>query len=257
MPQMVRTIVPMSSAVGETGVVEFAAMDDVQLGEYDVPAQVLAAAGVPLTELVGDQGAASVDTLMGPVPIDGWRVISGPFPPEPGASSVLAAPWQGPPWHPGSSNGWMQVRFTRTDGDWSACVTVDYRPVRPGRRHRRAGIRLQWHSTLITAPAGASPEVRLSLRNTASVPWQPDGIDHGFVRAWAVGTDGLPLARSRRSTFIAIPVEPLSELDPNSTLDLTATWDTEISALAPGDYVIEAELCDLQLRCAPGTLRLR
>jgi hypothetical protein len=94
------------------------------------------------------------------------------------------------------------------------------------------------------------------LRNTASTPWRPDGIDHGFVRAWAVGADGLPLARKAWS-MEAIPVQRLNPLDPEETLDLAANWDTDIPALPPGEYTIEAELSDLHLRCAPGTLRLQ
>lgn len=240
----------------ETAVVEFTADDEVQLGAYDVPASVLRVAGVPLTELVGDQGAASVDTMMGPGPIDGWRVIGGPFPPEPGELSMLAAPWQGPPWRRDASNGWMQVSFTRRDGEWSGCINLDDKPVRAGRRLRRAGLHLQWHRSLVSAPVGTRPEVRLLLRNTASTPWRPDGIDHGFVRAWAAGADGLPLPRKAWS-MQAIPVQPLSPLDSEETLDLTATWDTEIPALPPGEYSIEAELYDLHLRCAPGRLRLQ
>jgi hypothetical protein len=53
------------------------AEDQHQLGQYDVPARVLAGEGVPLADLVGAQGAASVDTILGRPPVVGWRVISG------------------------------------------------------------------------------------------------------------------------------------------------------------------------------------
>jgi hypothetical protein len=174
---------------------EFTAGDEVQLGSFDVPARVLAAAGVPLTELVGDQGAASVSTMMGTVPIDGWRVIGSGLPSESGEVLVVVAPWQGPPWDHGAPNGWMTVRFTRRNGRWSSCLDGDQIPVRPGRRHRRAGLQLRWPSSLIEVTAGNVPDVRLSLCNAAPARWQPDGIDHGNVRAWAVGGDGQPLPR--------------------------------------------------------------
>jgi hypothetical protein len=135
----------------------------VRLGWYDMPAQVLAAAGVPLVYLVGGQGAASVDTLLGPPPVDGWRVIAGPFPPPPGELSMLAAPWPDR-----RSNGWMLVSFTRRDGRWTACIEEDRRPVRAGRKHRRAGLQLRWTATPVVAPAGTIPVLRLSLRNIAT-----------------------------------------------------------------------------------------
>jgi hypothetical protein len=51
-----------------------------------------------LADLVGVQGAASVDTILGPPPAVGWRVITGSLPPAPGELVMLAAPWSGPPW---------------------------------------------------------------------------------------------------------------------------------------------------------------
>jgi hypothetical protein len=38
---------------------------DMQLGYYDVPAAVLAAAGVPLAELIGKQGVPPVAPIVG------------------------------------------------------------------------------------------------------------------------------------------------------------------------------------------------
>ena len=224
--------------------------DDVQLGCYDVPAQVLAADGVPLVYLVGEQGAASVDTLLGPPPVDGWRVIAAPFPPPPGELSILAAPWADR-----RSNGWMLVTFTSRDGRWTACIEEDRRPVRPGRKHRRAALQLQWAATPVVAPAGTVPVLRLALRNIATEPWRTDGIDSGHVRAWALGPDSVPLS-PKPWPIEAIPCRPLSHLDPGASTELSATWDTDIAALSPGEYQIAAELTDLRLRCDLGTLRL-
>lgn len=60
-----------------------------QPGWYHVPAQVLAAAGIPLVYLWVNMGAASVDTLLRPPLLDGWRVIAGSFPPPPDGLSIL------------------------------------------------------------------------------------------------------------------------------------------------------------------------
>jgi hypothetical protein len=64
-----------------------------QLGDYDVSAAILAAAGARLSELIGDQGAASVDDIHGPPPIDGWRLIAGDIDSPRAQQPVLAAPW--------------------------------------------------------------------------------------------------------------------------------------------------------------------
>jgi hypothetical protein len=68
--------------------------DDVkQLDRYNVPTAVLKAAGAPLVDLIGEQGAASVDDMLGPPPIDGWRVIDGDLASSDPQVPILAAPW--------------------------------------------------------------------------------------------------------------------------------------------------------------------
>jgi hypothetical protein len=64
-----------------------------QLGDFDVPASVLAVDGVPLTDLIGVDGAAGVDDLHIP-PASGWRVIAGDLNAPDGHSAVIAAPSQ-------------------------------------------------------------------------------------------------------------------------------------------------------------------
>src|SRR5262249_20865627 len=152
----------MGRVVSDSGDMTSTAEDQVQLGWYDVPARVLAAAGVALADLVGVQGAASADTMLGPPPTLGWRVISGVLPPPPGELVMLAAPWTGPPWdYP--SNGWMQVSFTYRMGKWSACINEDRTPVRPGRMHRRTGLRLDCLEPSISASPGPPPSLPLNV----------------------------------------------------------------------------------------------
>jgi hypothetical protein len=48
---------------------------DVQLGRFDVSAEVLNAPGQPLEHFIGAPGSALIDDLNGPPPVDGWRLI--------------------------------------------------------------------------------------------------------------------------------------------------------------------------------------
>src|SRR5450631_655089 len=119
---------------------------DMQLGYYDVPAAVLSAAGVPLAELIGERGAASVDDMMGTPPVDGWRVIAGDLADFGGEPPVLAAPWSSP-----RSNGWMVIRLLRPDNVWQASILGDDRPLRLSRARRRAGLTLTWPVPVMSA----------------------------------------------------------------------------------------------------------
>lgn len=243
--------------LGDTGCMAPTAGDQLQLGQHDVPAHVLSAEGVPLADLVGAQGVASVDTLLGPPPRVGWRVISGSLPPPPGELVMLAAPWTGPPWGR-ASNGWMQVSFTYRNGQWSACINDDVIPVRPGRAHRRVGLRLDWAEASTSGRTGTRPELRLHLRNTSEHTWIGDGIDDDHVSVWLVGPDGERLRRDRgRWGFEAMPCHRLTSIEPGDQIALPGFWQTDVESFPTGHYVMQGELTALLLRSAPGKLLLR
>jgi hypothetical protein len=194
--------------------------------------------------------------MLRPPPTVGWRVISGSLPPAPGELVMLAAPWSGPPWdYP--SNGWMQVSFTYRDGRWSACINEDRTPVRPGRVHRRVGLRLDWVEASISGKTGTRPEVRLNLRNISGRTWIGDGID-GHVSVWLVGPDGERLHRDRGIWgFEAMPCHHLTSIEPGDQIAVPGYWDTDVESFPAGHYVIQGELIALQLRTTPGELLLR
>ena len=229
-----------------------------QLGYYDVPGDVLSADGVPLAELIGEQGAASVDNLMGPPPVDGWRVIAGDLAEFGGASPVLAAPWSSP-----RSNGWMVIIVSRRDGMWWASILGDDRPLRPSRARRRAGLTLEWPVRTMSASVGTVPELRVQLANVGEPEWRNDGADYDGVTLHLLGPDGEPLPETRTNPWrggamLGAVVHLLPPLLPGSSVDLMPAWEAAlISRLPAGDYSVVAELSDLQLRPGSAPLQLR
>jgi hypothetical protein len=98
------------------------------LGDLVVARSALTEPGVPLIDLLGEAGAARVDDMHGPPPVDGWRVIDGALPAHPAVDVVatIAAPWE----HPGS-NGWMMLFVIRRAGQWQPTHLMDRRPLAP------------------------------------------------------------------------------------------------------------------------------
>jgi hypothetical protein len=231
---------------------------DMQLGYYDVPAAVLSAPGVPLAELIGEQGAASVDDMMGPPPIDGWRVIAGDLTAFDGGPPVLAAPWSSP-----QSNGWMVISAARLDGVWQASILGDDRPLRPSRARRRARLTLTWPVPVMSAPVGTVPQLQVRLTNGGERSWLNDGGDYNHVTVRLLGSDGDALPERlkgpwRGGDMLGAALHLLPTLLPGSFVDLAPTWGAApISSLPPGDYGVAAELNNLQLRSGPEPLRLR
>lgn len=155
---------------------------DMQLGYYDVPGAVLSADGVPLAELIGERGAGSVDDMMGPPPVAGWRVIAGDLADFGSEPPVLAAPWSSP-----RSNGWMVITVSRLDGVWQASILGDDRRLRPSRARRRAGLTLTWPVRVMSAPIGTVPQLRVRLSNAGDGPWHNDGGDYDHVTLRLLG----------------------------------------------------------------------
>jgi len=232
---------------------------DMQLGYYDVSAAVLSADGVPLAELIGERGAASVDDMLGPPPDDGWRLIAGDLDDFSGEPPALAAPWSSP-----RSNGWMVISVWRLNGEWHASILGDNRPLRPSRARRRAGLALAWPAPVMSATVGTVPQLQVRLTNNSEHAWQNDGGDYDHVTVRLLGADGKPLPETLRAAWsgdmigTAARLHLLPTLLPGSSVDLTPAWEAaSIPSLPPGDYGLVAELSDLQLHCEPGAAQLR
>lgn len=231
---------------------------DVQLGYYDVPGAVLSARGVPVAELIGERGAASVDDMMGPPPIDGWRVIAGDLADFGSEPLVLAAPSSSP-----RSNGWMVISAARLYGVWHASILGDDRPLRPSRARRRAGLTLGWPVPVMSAPVGTVPPLQVRLTNAGERSWLNDGDDYDHVTVRLLGPEGDPLPERlkgpwRGGDMLGAALHLLPTLRPGSFVDLAPTWGAApISSLPPGDYGVVAELNNLQLLSGPDPLQLR
>ena len=224
-----------------------------QLDEFDVPAAVLAQSGVPLVELIGEHGAASVDDMLGPPPVDGWRVISGDL-----AHPELDLPTLAAPWVNRDPSTWMILGVYRFHGQWRTSVNGTGSIARPGRAHRRSSLTLDWAEPIMTAPVGTVPRLRLRLRNVGGDRWTADGRDSDHVQVWALGKDGERLLVDHSAwDHIAVLVEPLPSLEPGGAVDLIATWQPRsVEKLPAGDYALEALLLQLNLHCSPAVLRL-
>jgi hypothetical protein len=211
-----------------------------------------------LAELIGDRGAASVDDMMGPPPVDGWRVIAGDLTDFDGEPLVLAAPWSSP-----RSNGWMVISAAWLDGVWQASILGDDRPLRPSRARRRAGLTLTWPVPVLSAPVGTVPPLQVRLSNAGERPWLNEGGDYDHVTVRLQGPDGDPLPERltgpwRGGDTLGGALHLLPTLLPGSFVDLSPTWGAApISSLPPGDYGVVAELNNLHLRSGPQPLQLR
>ena len=228
--------------------------DLIQLDEFDVPAAVLAESGVPLVELIGEHGAASVDDMLGPPPVDGWRVISGDL-----ADPELHLPALAAPWVNRDSSTWMILGLYRLHGQWHTSVSGTGSVPRPGRARRRSGLTLDWVEPTMTASVGTVPRLPLRLRNVSGDRWIADGKDTDHVQVWALGKDGERLVVDHSAgVHIAVLVELLPSLEPGGAVNLTATWQPRsVEQLPAGDYALDAQLLQLGLHCSPGVLRLR
>jgi hypothetical protein len=143
---------------------------DVQLGHFDVSAEVLNAPGQPLERFIGAPGSALIDDLDGPPPVDGWRLISGDLNAPAERQPVFAAPWDNP-----AGNGWMVIGLWQLDGAWNATILSDSRPVRPSRVRRREGLELDWsHSARHGVGFRAHTrlgQVAVTLQNRSQKQW--------------------------------------------------------------------------------------
>ena len=173
---------------------------DVQLGEFDVPAEVINAPGGRLKDVLGTSREPYVDDMMGPPPTDGWRVIAGDMTLSGEDGVVLAAPWDNP-----RGNGWMMIGVgPPREGDWWAVIMGDDRPVRASRARRRAGLQLAWASpaeSQVIASGQDVPELDVVLTNIGQTTWFNYGTDDDAVFIDVLDLLGASVARRNRGRW--------------------------------------------------------
>lgn len=221
----------------------------VQLGSYDVKQRTLDAPGGLLTSLLGAAGAADVDDMSGPPPLDGWRVISGKIADN---HVVIAAPWtdRGP-------GAWMLVDAHRLHGRWSTVVDTPEKMVRPGRVDRRAGLTLSCAPGQQELIQGEPVQLLARLTNQGSTWWTGDGQDFDYVSGRITPAAGAPLANLPWDGEARL-VKALPELKPRHALD-RQIWleNARIEQLPPGTYTLTATLTDLDLSCPPVQITIK
>lgn len=221
----------------------------VQLSRYDVERSVLEAPGVPLAAMLGTAGAASVDTLSGPPPVAGWRIIDGALADN---QVVVAAPWTDR-----GDGAWMLVQAYRNGGEWGTVVETPEQRIRVGRADRRGGLTLNCGGNQLELVAGQSVQLQATLTNSGATTWTTDGQDFDYV----IGTlapEGGPPFPPRRSDGMAHEIHALGPLLPGASIELPMAVDNvQLETLPPGTYMLTAELYDLHLPCPPVSLVVR
>lgn len=225
----------------------------VQLEGYNVPSALLTARGVPLAELIGDQGAANVDNMMGPPPMIGWRVLTGDLAAPQIEVPVLVAPW--PSQGPGL---WMLIQVPHFEGQWHPVVVGGGHSVRPGRARRRRGLEVDWVQSPMMRTAGSTPRISVRLWNAGDQAWTNDHPDFDHVDVRVIGDDGAIPEKDRMIwASTAILVNMLPAMAPGAGVELTAHWGFQaVNQLPAGTYEIAGVLVDLELSCPPGVLIL-
>jgi hypothetical protein len=227
--------------------------EDVQLGDFDVPAATMNEAGRPLEDLVGTTAAVLVDDMHGPPPDDGWRLIAGDLASPSEKQPVLAAPWDNP-----RGNGWMVIQLSRRDGIWYATTAGDRGPIRRSRRLWRDGLQLTWSAEAAEQAAHLRPTRGLDpltviLTNTSARRWTNEGGDHDFVPISVCDKDGTPVT-TRGVTFAAAltGIGLLPPMEPGEQMTLLASIYSEIAPHMPiGPVTLVATLNSLRLSTSP------
>ncbi len=224
----------------------------VQVGHVDVDPAALTVAGIALEDLLVAYPNLDVHApaeVLDLLPEGGWRrVHSRPSRADLGGQEVHAAP------HRERPGTWAMISLSERDGIWTLSADPGPIPAFLGRPARRAGLRFAWPEALI-APAGTTPDLSIELRNVSDEVWinQPD--DSAHVHGWLHGADGQRLPASPWIGYghgASIPA-----LQPGEAASLPVTLATpDVDLLSPGEYAIEAVLVALNLRSAPGSLRL-
>jgi hypothetical protein len=137
---------------------------------------------------------------------------------------------------------------------WLAAKRGPGPAVRAVRRpSRRRFLRLRWPGEPIVTQTGREPTLTLSLQNVSNEPW--------------VGTDAMDTAayildlRGRRLPVPGVwtwqPVREQRSIPSGGSVTITPKLMTlDVSRLPPGNYGLEAELVDLELKSDVGTLKL-
>jgi hypothetical protein len=224
---------------------------DWQLAWYDVPGSVVASAGASLDELLGFVPEGLDDLSRFRRPRTGWRLIDGDSAvPERGGLSVLAAPWPA-----AGRSSWALLDIANPHGR-ARVITSSPTTLRPGRAHRRRGLRLEWPIEHIMVSRGDPVAPTVLVINTTSDVWAGDGEDHDMVSGRVVGRDGSsppPHALMMFRGFVALPVKRLGPIPPGGTVELCLSQldDTDLTALPPGEWLLEARLKSLELAAPP------
>jgi hypothetical protein len=232
---------------------------DMQLGHWDVSAEVLNAPGEPLDAMIGVSAGSIANDLLGPPPVDGWRLIAGSLNDPFQEPAVVAAPWADP-----RGNGWMVLQLWRREGHWGATVPFDRKPLRPSRALRRRGLRLAWsaasdHALHRIRPDTGLDEVPLVLRNDGPDDWQNQYGDVNGVLLVVTDERGQRVTNNHRGIdwgIVAHLVERLPPLEVGREITLMAHFDASTAdyGLRASTYAIVGHMHSLGLRTSPRTL---
>ncbi len=218
---------------------------------YDIADSVVASDGASLDVLFGFVPAGLDELSRFKRPRTGWRLIDGnSHIPAQGGLSVLAAPWPA-----AGQSSWALLDVAHPQGRLRF-VTSSPTALRPGKAQRRRGLLLEWPIGHINLQCGDPLTPTLLVVNTTGDVWVGDGEDHDMVSGRVLGRDGSsppPRAPMMDRGFVALPIKRLGPIPPGRTVELTLSQldDTDLSALPPGEWLLEARLESLGLAAPP------
>ena len=229
----------------------------VQVEDWEVPADVLAAAGSMLVDHPDVATAVrtnpALKSELAQLPLSGWVELHRSFGSGAGAGYVvLAAP------HPDAVGAYQVVRLgQRPGGEWALAASVDPAWTAPSRERRRAGLALVVLGAPVTLVAGTDRPLATELSNTTTEPWVPFRSDAVRLLAYLSLPDSeQPLPAHTR--FAHGLNNLVDRLDPGERVELAAGWATlDLSSLPPGRYVVRATLQTLMLTSPPAELTIR
>ncbi len=223
-------------------------LDLVQIGPDDIDPAVLTGEGADIEEVLARfTPVVESHVDLAALPSKAWREVS--------RLELLAGTrrfrFLAP--HREDRSGWALLTFMTWPGGWLQSGDSGPLFARPGRPSRRRFLRLRWPPEPIVCQTGREPSLTLSLENLSDEPWV--GTDAMDASAYILDHRGRRLPLPSVSSWQ--PIRKQRSIAPGGSMAITPTLLTlDVSRLPPGDYGLEAELDDLELKSDVGALRL-
>ncbi len=217
-----------------------------QLGLYEVTADMVAADGESLTEVLQRfaltaPAVISLDAAVA-LPQAGWRLIH-----ESNLKSHDNVAYSAP-----GSDGWAVLQLHRApeNSNWEAGWTSEFIPLLPSKQARAERLIFRWAADQFAWRAGGPPALRATLTNLSSSPFPDNAEDFVGAIVFLLTSDGDELPAN--GFFVHSLSSHPDVVAPGETISVPlpiATLDCE--RLAAGEYQAVSRLVSLDLPAGP------